>query len=88
MRDNLDKLFLSQELAKIKLDVELPDDLEIEKLSMNAIDKDTFTALCQRFDLTKLHSQLLGSEATNSASALRNEETEVVTIHSSTIGWY
>ncbi len=77
LRDNIDKLYLSQELAKIKLDVELPD-IEIEKLSMNAIDKETFTTLCQRFDLTKLHSQLLGSEATNLASESRDNQPEVI----------
>ncbi len=78
LRDNIDKLYLSQELAKIKLDVELPD-VEIEKLSMNAIDKETFTTLCQRFDLTKLHSQLLGSEATNLASESRDNQPEIIT---------
>ncbi len=70
LRDNIDKLYLSQELAQIKLDVDLPE-IDIEKLSMNCIDNETFTALCQRFDLTKLHTQLLGSEATNAASDTR-----------------
>ncbi|MBS9777371.1 MAG: DNA polymerase I [Gammaproteobacteria bacterium] len=77
LRDNIDKLYLSQELAQIKLDVELPD-VEIAKLSMNAIDNETFTALCQRFDLTKLHSRLLGSEATNAASETRDNQPEIV----------
>ncbi|PID65739.1 MAG: DNA polymerase I [Gammaproteobacteria bacterium] len=78
LRDNIDKLYLSQELAKIKLDVDLPD-VDIEKLSMNAIDRETFTMLCQRFDLTKLHSQLLGSEATNIASEKRDNQPEIIT---------
>lgn len=78
LRDNLEQLYLSRELATIKLDVELPEDVEIEKLSMNAIDTETFTALCQRFDLTKLHTQLLGSEATNTAAANKSNAPEVV----------
>lgn len=78
LRDNIDTLYLSQELAQIKLDVDLPD-IEIEKLSMNAIDNETFTALCQRFDLTKLHSQLLGSEATNAASETTQNQVEIIT---------
>jgi len=77
LRENLDKLYLSLELAKIKLDVEL-DDIDIEKLSMNAIDRETFTALCQRFDLTKLHTQLLGSEATNAAHD-KKQQSKVIT---------
>ena len=77
LRDNLDKLYLSKELAQIKLDVDLPD-IDIEMLSMNSIDSEVFTVLCQRFDLTKLHTQLLGSEATNNASQLRDNAVEIV----------
>ncbi len=76
LRNHLDQLYLSQELAKIKLDVELPG-IEIEKLSMNAIDTETFTALCQRFDLTKLHTHLLGSEATNAAAEIRHNMPDI-----------
>lgn len=78
LRDNIQQLYLSQELAQIKLDVELPD-IDIEKLSMNAVDNETFTALCQRFDLTKLHAQILGSEATNAAAEARADTPEIVT---------
>lgn len=78
LRDNIQQLYLSQELAQIKLDVELPD-IDIEKLSMNAVDNETFTALCQRFDLTKLHSQILGSEATNTAAENRDDMPEMTT---------
>lgn len=77
LRENLQQLYLSHELAQIKLDVELVN-IDIAKLSMNAIDNETFTALCQRFDLTKLHTQLLGSEATNIASSNRDEQQEIV----------
>lgn len=66
LRAHLEQFYLSRELASIKLDVELPE-IDIEKLSMNPLDKKQFTALCQRFDLTQLHTQILGSEATNTA---------------------
>ncbi len=78
LRNHLDQLYLSQELAKIKLDVELPD-VEIDKLSMNAVDTELFTALCQRFDLTKLHAQVLGSVATNAAADQRHNAPDIPT---------
>ncbi len=78
LREHLQQLYLSYELAQIKLDVELPG-IAIERLSMNAVDRETFTALCQRFDLTKLHTQLLGSEATNAASEARINQPEIST---------
>ncbi|PID64991.1 MAG: DNA polymerase I, partial [Gammaproteobacteria bacterium] len=76
LRHNIKTLYLSQELAQIKLDVELPG-IDIEQLSMNAVDNETFTALCQRFDLTKLHTQVLGSEATNAAAEIRDNTPEI-----------
>lgn len=59
LRDNLEQLHLSRELAKIKTDVPL-DNVSIKALSMNAIDKELFTSLCNRFELSTLKNKLLG----------------------------
>ncbi|MPV86455.1 DNA polymerase I [Ostreibacterium oceani] len=64
LRQHIDQLALSKSLTQIKLDVPLPD-VDIEKLSMNAIDTEAFSALCKRFDLTQLLTKVLGSEANN-----------------------
>lgn len=67
LRDNLEQLHLSRELAKIKTDVDL-DNISIKALSMNAIDKELFINLCNRFELTTLKNKLLGAVDTNNIS--------------------
>ncbi len=63
LRDNLEQLYLSQKLTQIKLDVELPS-VVVEELSMNVVNEEVFSGLCQRFDLQALEKTILGENAT------------------------
>lgn len=54
------QLPMAKSLATIKCDVALP--VDVSHLSMNPVDKATVAALCQRFELTQLRTQLLGQD--------------------------